>query len=350
MAESRWTGSAIVIMEIWLPEAVSPSRRMLTGTIAFSGSGGGGSPRALEQRPHRARDGREADVVERAADAARRPQLVAPGVVADEDATRADGRVERARRRGRQHFLGGRVHHAPGVAQHARDRRGRVRGGGRSGAQRADAVGERPRDRVQRPADASGAPPWLPGDRGLRCHVGLGVEDQVDDLQRGEPVDERVVDLAHHPDPPVLEPGHQEDLPQRPRPVQRSGEDRRAERLEARVADPVVRRCERHDVGREIELGVIDPARLGQAQRRRLEPPAAPRDLVQPSRRPVSQRLHRRARTPGRRREHRAEADVHMGLRRLKAQERAVDGRQPPAMIRPGGARPAGAGVLGAGL
>jgi hypothetical protein len=34
----------MVIMEIWLPDAVSPTRRMLTGTIAFSGSGGGCSP------------------------------------------------------------------------------------------------------------------------------------------------------------------------------------------------------------------------------------------------------------------------------------------------------------------
>ena len=73
---------------------------MLTGTIAFSGSGGGRSPSRCEQRSHRAGDGGEADIIERAADAPRRPQFVAAGVVADERAARADRRVERARRRG----------------------------------------------------------------------------------------------------------------------------------------------------------------------------------------------------------------------------------------------------------
>ena len=37
-------------------------------------------------------------------------------------------------------------------------------------------------------------------------------------------------------------------------------------------------------------------------------------------------------------------------VRRLEAQERAVNRRQPPAVICVGGARPASAGVLGAGL
>jgi hypothetical protein len=172
---------------------------------------------------------------------------------------------------------------------------------------------------------APGAPPWLPRDRGLCRHVALGIEDQTDDLQCREPVDERMVNLAHHPDPPVLELRHQEDLPQRPRPVQRSREDRRAQRLKAGVADPVVRLRERHDVGPEIKLDVIDPARLGQPQRRRVEPPATPRHLVQPSRRPLAQRLHRRARTSGRRGEHRAEANMHMRPRGLQTQKRAVD-------------------------
>jgi hypothetical protein len=62
------------------------------------------------------------------------------------------------------------------------------------------------------------------------------------------------------------------------RAVQRSGEDRRTERLKARMADPVVWLGERHDVGPEIELGVIDPARLRRAQRRRVKPPATPKE------------------------------------------------------------------------
>ena len=90
----------MVIMEIWLPEAVSPRRRMLTGTMALRGSGGGRSPFALEECSDRARDGGEADVVEGATVATGCPEFVAPGVVADEDATRADQRVEGARRRG----------------------------------------------------------------------------------------------------------------------------------------------------------------------------------------------------------------------------------------------------------
>jgi hypothetical protein len=170
----------------------------------------------LEQCSDRACDGGEADVVECAADAARPPQLVAPGVVADERATRADRSVERTRRRRGQDFLGGRAEYAPGAPHGMCHGRLRGRGRGRPGAQRADAIGEGPRDGVQPPADASGAPLGLPGDRGLGRRTGLGVKDQADDLQRGEPVDERVMDLAHHPHPPVLESGHQKDLPQRP--------------------------------------------------------------------------------------------------------------------------------------
>ena len=99
MAESRWTGSAIVIMEIWLPDGGVADAAHAHRNHRLQRLGRRPLAVALEQRSHRAGDGGEADVVERAADAARRPQLVAPGVVADERAPRADRRVERTRRR-----------------------------------------------------------------------------------------------------------------------------------------------------------------------------------------------------------------------------------------------------------
>ena len=349
MAESRWTG-----------------QRDRDHRDLVAGSGVGKTAHAhrnhrlqrlcrplavvLQERSHRARDRRQADIVERAPDAARRPQLVAPRVVADQRATRADRHVERTRRRRGENFLGGRTQDAPGTTEGTRNGRRRVGGGARPRAHRAHTVGQRPRHRVQRPTDATRTPPWLPGDRRLRRHVRLGIENQADDLQRGKPIDQRVMDLADHPHPPILEPGDQEDLPQRPRPVQRSRKDGRAKRLKARVADRIVRRRERHDVGAKIKPDVIDPPRLGQAQRRRIEPPATPRHLVQPPRRPLAQRLHRRARTSGWRSEHRAEANMHMRLRRLQAQERAVQRRQPPAVILAGGARRVGDGVPRTGL
>jgi len=121
---------------------------------------------------------------------------------------------------------------------------------------------DRPRDRVQRPAGASRRFTRLPRDREPRSHIGIGIENQVDDLQRGKPIDERMMDLAHHPHPAVLESRDQGDLPQRPRPIQRNGQDLRAQRLESRIAHPLVRIRERDDVDCEIEVGVIDPARL----------------------------------------------------------------------------------------
>jgi hypothetical protein len=281
---------------------------MLTGTIAFSGAAGGAS-------------------------AACRAQLLAARVVADVRPARPDRRVERRPRRGREDVLGDGAEQPLGAAHGAADGRLRVRHGVRAGAQRADAVLDRLLHRVQRPAQRPWAPPRLPAHRGLRDHVGLGIEDEAHDLQRGEPVHERVMDLADHPDAPVLEVRDEEDLPQRPRAVQRGRQDRRAQRLEARVAHLVVGLGQRHDVGGEVEVGVVDPARLGQAERRVVQAPATPGHLVQAPRRALAQRFDGRARLIARRSEDGAEADVHVRLRGLQAQERAVDGRQPPAVI-----------------
>src|SRR4051794_10130317 len=142
-----------------------------------------------------------------------------------------------------------------------------------------------------------------------------------------------MMDLAHHPHAAVLKLRHERDLPQRPRAIQRSRQDRRAQRLKAGGADRIIRRRERHDVHGEIKVAVIDPTRLGQPQRRRFQSPATPRHLVQPPRRALTQGLHRRARTSDRRREHRAKAHVHVRLRRIEAQEGPVQRRQRPAVI-----------------
>ena len=98
---------------------------------------------------------------------------------------------------------------------------------------------------------AGGPPAVRPGLDLLR----LGVEQQRRQLDRGEPVDHAVVDLADHPDPPVVQAVGDPQLPQRTAADQRRGHHR-----VDRIAP--ARRRGRPDVPIHIELGVVDPDRI----------------------------------------------------------------------------------------
>jgi hypothetical protein len=138
-----------------------------------------------------------------------------------------------------------------------------------------------------------------------------------------------VVDLADQAHPSVLQARDEEDPPHRPVAIERRREHLVAQGGERRVADRLVRLRERLDVLGQIEAGVLDPAGLGEAERRRLQSPAAPGDAVEPLRDPLAQRGQRRASAAVRDGEDGAPADVHVRGGALEAQERAVEGGQP---------------------
>ena len=232
-------------------------------------------------------------------------------------------------RRGRQDVLGDRRRDELRAARGGLRRAARVRHGVRPRAQDVDTIADGALGCIQSPADRAAAPARAVGDRRLGPRVRLGIDEQPDDLQRRDPVHQRVMDLADHPDAPVLELRHEADLPQRARTVQRRRQHGRAQRLEGGLADAVGRIGELDEVRRDVEAGVLDPARLGDPQRRLVQAPARPRHLVHA---PGGALAQRRDRRPGaavlRSGEHRAEPHVHGRLLRVEAQERAVEGRQ----------------------
>ncbi len=97
----------------------------------------------------------------------------------------------------------------------------------------------------------------------------------------GEAVDGRVVDLGQHRHDAVLEPVDQIQLPQRPGAVERPGDDPRHLLGELLVG---ARRRQRElaDVEVEVEVRVVDPVRVVEAERHLGQTPAHRRQQRQP--------------------------------------------------------------------
>ena len=170
---------------------------------------------------------------------------------------------------------------------------------------------------------------------GWDSDVGLGVDEQAHDLQRRDPVDQRVVDLAEHADAAVRQPRDEEDLPQRPRAIQRRRQHRRAQRLERRLADGVVGAGERDEVrarGRSSRRRSSAARSARAASRPAASDTTGPR-AARPAARSRSASIVGRGRPLGRG-EHRAPADVHRRLLGVQAQERAVERRQAAGGLR----------------
>jgi len=138
----------------------------------------------------------------------------------------------------------------------------------------------------------------------------LGVEQQRRQLDGGDPVDHAVVRLADQPDRAVVELVGDPHLPQRTLALQRHrhhGVDDRVEVAGAGV----------HQVAVDVEVGVIHPRRLADAEGDRRQTLAIARRAADPRGDVVAQLIEIRARAVRRRFEDRGPADVHMGRRAL---------------------------------
>ena len=134
--------------------------------------------------------------------------------------------------------------------------------------------------------------------------------------------------LEDQAEAPVLEARHEIYVPQRPRAVQRL-----RQQLVGQPAEPLQRHGSAslgghgHVVG-DVEEVVVHPGRLRQSQRREREPLAEARDAREPRGDLRPEGLDRRRRNwAGGRLEKAAPSDVHVGVRGLEPQERAIEMR-----------------------
>ena len=189
---------------------------------------------------------------------------------------------------------GARTRAAPSAARSATARASRVA--------RARARGRRPAPR----------PP-------ARCRgVGLGVEDQVAELDHGHPVDHAVVHLPDHREAPVRQLVGDPHLPQRAVARERGGEDRVGELVEV-VALGV------QEVVGGVEAGIVDPHRLVQPERHRGELLPVAGRVREPPGEVVEELVETGARPALRRVEGGHPADVHRRGRALDREERGVE-------------------------
>ena len=106
------------------------------------------------------------------------------------------------------------------------------------------------------------------------------VEEQHRHLDRGDPVDQRVVGLAHHRPAAAAQAADEVHAPQRMGLVQRRGEQRPRKLAQlARPGGP----GQRHgvDVMGDVEAGVVGPVRVAQAEARTRDAPAEARHVLQ---------------------------------------------------------------------
>jgi hypothetical protein len=179
--------------------------------------------------------------------------------------------------------------------------------------------------------------PGLDGDRDARviwrCTLGrrrLGVEQEVNGVDRARAVDQAVVGLADQRPAAVRQTVEQHHLPQRTAAVQTVRVEVRDPIQELVLAPWGRKRCVT-DVRFDLEEPIGLPRGPGEpagAERAELLPVA--RQQVQPSLKVLAHRSDRRRPTPGKRREQQRSADVHQRtvVRLLELQERGVERRQ----------------------
>ncbi|HTT00206.1 MAG TPA: wax ester/triacylglycerol synthase domain-containing protein, partial [Streptosporangiaceae bacterium] len=210
--------------------------------------------------------------------------------------------------------------------------------------ERADRRGQRGQDADQLVGDAHGLhrPPREPrgGDRGQRHRPGrpggaerragrklaparAEVEQHGQQLGAGRAVDRRVVDLRVDGGAAAGQPGDQVDLPQRAAAVQRAGVQPRDLLGELGVR-PGAGQRELADVVLDVEVRVVDPVRLVQAERHAPQLAAQHRDQRQPLPQHLGQpgQGQRLGRLPRVQDAH--PAHVAGGVRRLQGEERRV--------------------------
>ena len=282
-----YTGSGPRIAVSWLPSVPSSSFvRTETGTSARISSPSVRTPRERSQPRERARDDRQHDVVDRAAERVL-DLLVVGQLLADdgEPAVGADLDVERR--------LGRRVQPGPddladplgGVAERAATC---SPGGSRPCTARVAMLRRgvaRPRARRRATSSAGdGSDCGCHGSRsvGGRRRVRAEIEQDGREVDAGDAVDERVVGLEDQREPIALEPLDEPALPQRLGAVELLGGDPRREQ-EQLLLGPGRRQRGVADVVLEVEVRVVDPQRPAGLERRRRELLPVARDEVQPS-------------------------------------------------------------------
>ena len=165
------------------------------------------------------------------------------------------------------------------------------------------------------------------------------VEDDLGDVDAGDPVDERVMGLGDEREAAALEALDHPHLPQRLGAVELLGEDPPGQQEELLLGARLRQRGVAHVV-LEAEARVVDPQRATRAGGRHRELLAIARDEVQAP----AQRVEHLG--VGRRRalEHRERADVHVRRGPLLVQEGRVDRGQPVEMLLGHGCSIAGGG------
>ena len=187
-------------------------------------------------------------------------------------------------------------------------------------ARRAGRGGQPRPGRQQRRAPRTRAP-RTPGRRRIGDRIGLGVEQQRRDLDRGDAVDERVVHLADERPAAARQAVDDAHPPQRSRGIQRRREQHA--RRGTQLALPAGRReRERADVVRDVERRVVLPAARARRERRRDEAAAQLRHAVQ-ARGEVPAQPAERGRGPV---EADRPPDVQRRAVRVEIEERTVEG------------------------
>ena len=199
-----------------------------------------------------------------------------------------------------------------GVAAHRVEHEPRLVGG----------VTERARDQPERRGRPIGPP--LVASQGLRR--GRGVEQDLTQIHRLDPVDEGEMGFREHRDVSPGEALDEVDLPERPAAVEGPGHDPTDQLAQLVHAARTGQRRAAYVIA-EVEVGVVDPDRVGQ--------PAGDRPQLLPvardERDPVADQLHQpvvvEARVAGV--EDLDGGVVHRGGRRLEREELQVAGAQP---------------------
>jgi hypothetical protein len=135
-----------------------------------------------------------------------------------------------------------------------------------------------------------------------------------------------VVDLHDEAGRAVLELRREVDPPQRPATVQRLGENQVRQGVEPVAGEHRAGRREPDHVVPDVEVDVVDPARLGQAPGGDRDPLAETRHRGHAGAHRGAQVRQRDARAVGKRVEDALPAHVHVGAGRLERQEGRVEG------------------------
>ena len=166
----------------------------------------------------------------------------------------------------------------------------------------------------------------IPGLAGLRA--GRQIHAARQQIRRGHPVGERVVDLADHRDPVIGQALDEVHLPQRVIAVQRRAGDL-ADRLVELATTARRGHSPRPHVVGQVDVAVFPPHRVMQLERDVNELIAKRLQLVQPAVNDPAERVDVEVATVAIQLDHRDFEGVHMHIRCLAVQQHRIPAAQP---------------------